>query len=148
MISSDPHSLVSGMNHYSQITKKISSEWMNFSCHSHFHSSRTTILLFALVFLLAPSWIFGQLNQLMAASCHTCVPPPWAQRLAAKPHVAEQLLHLSTESLVFRGALNVASLDLYANHIYPNKASKNFPNVHCSKITFQPYLCHCLYLQT
>lgn len=39
-----------------------------------------------------------QLNYLIAANCHACVPPPWAQRLrCTAPLGSEQLIHLSTK---------------------------------------------------
>lgn len=52
MISWAPHSLVSGTNRYSQVTKKISSEWINFSCCLHFGCSQTTIVLLGFILLV------------------------------------------------------------------------------------------------
>lgn len=52
MISWAPHSLVSGTNRYSQVTKKISSEWINFSCWLHFGCSQTTIVLLGFILLV------------------------------------------------------------------------------------------------
>lgn len=52
MISWAPRSLVSGTNRYSQVTKKISSEWINFSCCLHFGCSQTTIVLLGFILLV------------------------------------------------------------------------------------------------
>lgn len=81
---------------------------------SHFRCPRTTILLSGFV-----SWRFRQLNQLTAASRRSCALPPWAQSLACLSSC-----FICLQNRLFGEAQNVASLDLYANHIYPNKASK------------------------
>lgn len=94
-------------------------------------------------FYSPPCDFFRQLNQLTVPSCHTCVLPPLAQRLGA----CLSSCFICLWNCLFGEALNVASLGLYADHINANKASNYFPNVHCRKITFQPYLCYCLYLK-
>ena len=98
-----------------------------------FQYSRTTVLLFCSASSTPHDFFFhGSWINLRRRAVVTRVRPPWAQRPGAGLTCLSSCL-ICLQNGLFGEALNVASSDLYASHIQPNKSLENFPNVYWRK---------------